>query len=88
MHSLADSQDKEVGDVEDLVLAEEWSCVRARRLVADDTDDLLLGSEERLEVGLAWIVAAPPMTAAQEQSIFVVLQLKRLFPKVFLQMQL
>ena len=42
VHSLADSQDEEVGEVEDLVLAEEWSCVRARRLVADEADDLFL----------------------------------------------
>ena len=29
VHALADSQDEEVGEVEDLVLAEEWSRVRA-----------------------------------------------------------
>ena len=67
MHSFADSQDVEVGEVEDLVLAEEWSCVRAWGLVADEADDLFLSSDEWLEVG----VASPDLDVVDEVRVDV-----------------
>ena len=53
------------------MLAEEWSCVRAW-LVADEADDLFLSSDEWLEVGLAWIVAAPYLDVVDEVRVDVV----------------
>ena len=48
-----------------------WRKSGAVCVVADDTDYLFLSSDEWLEVGLAWIVAAPDLDVADEVRVGV-----------------
>ena len=59
VHEEAHSVGVEVGEVEYVQFAHEWGGVRAWRPILDESDDSLLGSDERLHVYCVGLVRAP-----------------------------